>query len=139
MKFRLEWDSNDDARVIANDGTVVGGLHWEYLSSGWLFERYDVQGDPLGMEMIEIDHDQRMTFVRERQEVARLDEATRPAIVAELEGRQRMFRDESKDLASLGARVKARQWYETLACTGTTDPDTGLLSHDGDTCPIHES
>lgn len=59
---------------------------------------------------IEVDEDRRLAFVEERQRIARLPDSTREPLVAEWLGRVRMFRDETRDLALLGAKLTFRRW-----------------------------
>lgn len=139
-KIRIEWTDDDTAKVLAEfdglDFRQVGELAWDW-QHGWFFFRHEpvgeavhrvgsedpiemlvtgsrqVDGDPpdYGRELIDVDPDARLKFNGELVAVSTTsDEIQRMVKIAELRGRLNMFRDETRDLAVIGAKVGAKRW-----------------------------
>lgn len=146
-KFRFEWVDDDNANVIAvppapSEPVRIGLLSWD--ADSWCFTRIDRDGQQIvGAHTIECDAE-READLRSRHENTRIEAAAQPYSV--LQARLaawtvdcELYRDESRDIAELGSRIVARKWWRIFcaACTGSVDDD-GTVTHDGDSCPIHE-
>lgn len=136
-KLTLEWTDDDSAWVIAldappSDPVKVGTLGWN--GSQWFFWRLTQDGEVImdGGYFIDVDPEQDDAFRKEAFEIARLDESIRTVRELELQGRRTMFRDDSRDLASIGARVEARRWLTVL---GDGDPFARRHLGSSDPCP----
>lgn len=79
-----------------------------YAQGEWYWHPSAEDPPTYGRTAIDVDPEQRLRFIAERQSVARMDPIIRDAMLAELEGRLRMFRDETKDMALMYARAKCR-------------------------------
>lgn len=98
----------DEEILFVYDGLPVGTIGWNGLEWWWYMLSPDgnLYGKP---EHIDVDPDQRQAFQEERQKVALGSETILPVLMAELEGRIRLFRDESRDLVMMFGRSKARR------------------------------
>lgn len=92
-------------RLFLWDGEPVGSIHWSTDSWIWCLLDGDVVRESVN---IDVDPEQREQFISERQSAAKLDEPIRDVIMAELEGRLRLFRDETLDMAIMYGRARAR-------------------------------
>lgn len=138
-KIRIEWTGEDSAKVLAEfdglDFRQVGELVWDW-QHGWFFFRHEpddeavhevgrqdpiemlrgsrqVAADPpnYGRDLIDVDPDARLKFNNELVEVNQdRDEVGRMVKLAELRGRLNMHRDETRDIAVIGAKVSAKRW-----------------------------
>lgn len=139
MKLTVTWLDDDKGLVAASvdgrDPLPCGTVFW--AGDEWL---YQADGDPT-TQAINVDPEQTEQFREERLSIARLDQSVRPALEAEWEGRIRLYRDDSRALAEIGARVEAKRWLKAHdvpeGCTGYVED--GEFVHDGDSCPIHEA
>ena len=96
---------NSPSWIFAWDGEPVGQVTWGVHGEWWW--------TPLGKKVresvrIDVDPEQSARFISERQSIARMDETIRDVMLAELEGRLRIFRDETLDMALMYGRAKAR-------------------------------
>lgn len=124
-RFRLEWADDDTAKIWADlpgksdhgdwpaAGRHIATLRWNGIE--WLFIRRDESGGGYPGDLIDVDPEQRAHLAAVANENA-LDRLKRPepineALDAELELRRREFRDETRELAELGAKGKARVWW----------------------------
>lgn len=142
LKTTVQWVDEDVAKVLIGPHEVAE-LAW--VSETWTFFRLDTEGKvvhPVN-EWINVDPDEHRQLSEERGKILIRPPEEHAPLIAEREGRVRMFRDDTRDLAVLGAKVKARKWwvmFEALlqGCTGAWNRKTGNIDHDGDTCPVHE-
>jgi hypothetical protein len=108
-------DTQDRAWVLADSSLKIGMLTFE--DADWIFRSYsedlDIQGDP---QVLPVQRAQSERFQRERIEVvmARSTGVATDALVAELEGRIAVFRDETREAAVFMARVKGKQLLNEL-------------------------
>lgn len=134
-KIRVEWADDDTAKVLAEfdglDFKQVGELAWDW-QHGWFFFRHEPdheelravgEEDPIEMlvsvskqvpdggDLVDVDPDARLKFNNELVAVnTTADEVTRMTMLAELRGRLNMHRDETRDIAVIGAKVGAKRW-----------------------------
>lgn len=110
----------DRSVLYVYDGIPVGTLGWN--GREWFFWPILTDGElEFGSEVfIEVDQQAREQAVRDQQAVAVADESVRQTLQAELNGRLRMLRDETYELAHLRAMFEAKKvWrrrtaYESL-------------------------
>lgn len=123
LKFRVDWWEKDGENVGFIFG-LVGGyeekiaeLFWN--GGEWLFLPCDKDGKVIasndGLRHIDVDPARRMHLnqIEEANINDRLDrgEAVQAAMDAALMSRRREFRDDTRDLAVVGAKIYARGWY----------------------------
>lgn len=109
--MRIDWTDEGTAHLRNGDESseVVGVLMFLDQSAQWLV----VPSLPSKAEgtNLHIDDDRSDALRSEREELAlMMDGPTRDALIAEWRGRAHLFRDETRDLAEMGARVYARRW-----------------------------
>ena len=156
VSFQLKFSSDDVSEVFAvvppnisidHAGThKLGELFWN--GNEWLFVRWTPDGDMVmdGLHYIPTDPEGEEAHRQEDREIALKPEALRDPLRQELNGRRKIRRDETRDMAVVGAKIEARKWWGTdggfldqrKGCTGCITSEHGL-QHDGDTCPIHEA
>lgn len=144
LRSHAAFDSEHPSRLFTWNGLPVGTIGWNGLE--WWWYTLDHWGNQFGEpQHIDVDPEQRARFVTERESVAKQPETVREVMQAELGGRIRMHRDETADMALMYGKVQARRrgkLYDEQSidhtCTGYVDTD-GTISHDGDTCPVHEA
>lgn len=106
-----------DAHLFVMNGEPVGTVGWNGVEWWWYslgFNLRDVEGEPVH---IDVDGEQRRAFVQQRQDAATMPEGgARDVAHAELEGRVKLHRDETRDLALTRARLEAkRAWRRRQA------------------------
>lgn len=111
-KLITAWEGDNIGHVIANAETPVGVLRWN--GSQWFFFPMSENGKtPADGVLIDIDPEQDDAFREEAIEIAQIaDLSVRAVRELELQGRRNMFRDENRDLASIGGRIEARRWLK---------------------------
>ncbi len=125
-------------------GLPVGTVGWNGLE--WWWYALDNHGATLSRTAvhIEVDEDQRLAFISQRESVAKAPEgAMQEVLNVELAGRIAIFRDETAELAALYGKMLARQrgllYMRALVnhrCTGTVN-EFGVVIHDSHSCPRH--
>ncbi len=143
LRVHAQLDADRPSWLFTWNGLPAGTVGWNGLE--WFWWMLDHWGNQVGGgHHIDVDPEALARFIAERQSVARLDESIRDVMQAELAGRLRLHRDETADMARMYGKIKARQrgkHYDAHrldhTCTGYVDDD-GTVSHDGNTCPIHE-
>lgn len=108
----MRFDSRDgDASLYVINGEPVGTLGWnglEWWFYGLSFE-LENEGEPV---FIDVDDAQRQAFNEQRAAVATMPEgALRDTAQAEYDGRVRLHRDETRELAQMRARMEAKRVY----------------------------
>lgn len=122
-KFRLEWVDDNTAKVRGHrtDNEYLSPQHvgdlW-FNGAEWLFVKYDLHGEIVNdAENMWIDTDpEEWAHLREiANENAKgredRNQAVNEALDAALALRRRQFRDDTRELAELGAKGKARAWW----------------------------
>lgn len=118
MKLTVTWLDEDKGLVSAStdgkDPLPCGTVFW--AGDEWLYQ----PGSESPTQAINVDPEQTEQFRQERLAIAYRDASVRPALEAEWEGRIRLYRDDSRVLAEIGARVEAKRWLTREArSTGT--------------------
>ncbi len=103
----LQFFHSQDRALFVFDGLPVGQVVWD--GTGWQWSSLDQRGARLDLESIEVDPDQYATFTKERQQNALCDESLIPVLMAELNGRVALWRDETRDLAFMYGKSRARR------------------------------
>jgi len=149
--FRLKFHDEICSKIVA---TVRLGEQYHiadvfFNGAEWLYVRLDRSGEVvhpidrwLNVDPEQWSHLREMTNENAKGREER-PQAVNEALDAALAARRRQFRDDTREDAELLARGMARVWWKTYAlwlrgCTGTYDSEQKAMSHDGDTCPIHE-
>lgn len=115
-KFRFDWVDDNNANVIAvppvpNEPVRIGILAWD--ADSWCFTRIDSNGEEIvGADTIECDIAAEAEL-RKADEQARIEDtgAALKARLKAIETSRQLYRDDSRDLAELGARIVARKWW----------------------------
>lgn len=114
-RFELTWLDQDTAEVYAaNEQTpVVGELFWN--GNEWLFIPHDKEGEQvMDLRYIPCDPDGEKAEREDEQRIAiQQPEGIRAALMAELNGRRQLRRDDTRELAVVGAKIEARKWWAT--------------------------
>ena len=120
--IEVRWADENEACILIEDFAVnyqqpfrIGTLKWSDSSCCWTFVRHAPDGPMVESPvLISVDPEGEDTWRRQRQEIAvQPNEALRMALDAELDGRLHTFRDDTRDVAVLGAKVQAREWWPT--------------------------
>lgn len=108
----VDWEQEFVATVSSDDGTVSGRLKFDVQTVEWSIRNQTLLGDQTDVltETIDPDPERREALLQERMEFAGHTQAALNALVAEWEGRVRMFAEGSREMALLGAQVKLRKW-----------------------------
>lgn len=147
--FRLESYDEDTSKVFA----VVGPASYHiadlfFNGAEWLFLKYDADGEIVndsGNMWIDADPEEwarlRDIANENAKDREQRNQTVNDTLDAALALRRRQFRDDTRELAELGAKGKARAWWSMYrlwlqGCTGFYAE--GGWRHDGDTCPVHE-
>jgi len=148
-KFQLKSHDDDTSKVfvvVGADEHHVGDLFFNGCE--WLFVKLDAEGEIVtdsSNTWIDADPEQWAHLREMANENAKgreeRNQAVNDALDAALALRRRQFRDDTRELAELGAKGKARAWWSMYrlwlqGCTGFYAE--GGFRHDGDTCPVHE-
>lgn len=102
--------TNRDRSVLyVFNGEPVGTLGWN--GAEWWF--YGLESDGSSSEFaplyIDVDDEARQRYEGERQQIAASDPSIQPTLQTELEGRMRIVRDETYELAHLRAMFEAKK------------------------------
>lgn len=102
--------TNRDRSVLYTyNGEPVGTLGWN--GAEWWF--YGLESDGSSTEFaplyIDVDDEARQRYQGERQQIAASDPSIRPTLQSELDGRMRIVRDETYELAHLRAEFEAKK------------------------------
>jgi hypothetical protein len=116
-KFRFEWEDDNNASVIAippepSEPVRIGLLSWD--ADSWCFTRIDRTGVQLvGADTIECDAEAEAELRKAHEDALTTGggEAVLTAKVAALDTQRDLYRDDSRDIAELGARIVARKWW----------------------------
>lgn len=116
-KFRFEWEDDDNANVIAippepNEPVRIGILTYDVDS--WCFTRIDRTGVQLvGADTIECDAGTEAELRKAYEDTLTTGggETVIAAKIAALDTQRGLYRDDSRDIAELGARIVARKWW----------------------------
>lgn len=120
LKFRVhvEWSAEDQnvADVIVGNALKIAELFWN--GAEWLFVPWGKDGliySADDMRHIDVDPERRLHLnrIEEANTLDRLDrnETVQAAMDAALMTRRREFRDDTRELAEMGAKIFARGWY----------------------------
>lgn len=121
VSYRLEFVSDDLLFAIAHvpeniSATFAGdyklGEVW-WNGNEWLFIRIDIDGNQVmdGFHYIPTDPDAEAAHRHEDHDIALKPEALREPLRAELDGRRKIRRDETLDMAKIGGRIEARKYW----------------------------
>lgn len=114
--MKVEWEQEFAAMVASNDEAVCGRLKFNVEAVEWNITELPTDDlvldgrEPTGRETIDPDPDRREALLHDRMQIAGYTQAAQNALVAEWEGRVRMFAEETREMALLGAQVKLRKW-----------------------------
>jgi hypothetical protein len=118
--FRLEWlpgDESDNLIVVAKVWAHQPGAEPRHVGdlmfngNEWLFYRIDRVGDTL-METYWIPVDPGAESADRSEHIKlRVQDGTIDGAIAALNFRRKVRRDETRDLAELGAKMEARKWW----------------------------
>jgi hypothetical protein len=153
LKFRVDWMENRNVGSViamADDEHKIGELFWN--GSEWLFIRWTIMGevhDPINT-WIDVDPGRRIHLNKIADENLKGSTDRNPTVQAALDAaldtRRREFRDDTRDLAVIGAKMHGRFWWQAYSvflkgCTGNVEKIGGLwvFDHDDITCPVHEA
>lgn len=117
----------------------VGTLHFDPIAVEWIWTPLDRSDNPGTPHSFDIDRQEQAKLRQDYNQALATQGATSDALMVEVRGRIALHRDETQDLAILGAKMQARSYLSTYFCTGYEFPAGGPVQHDGDTCPIHET
>jgi hypothetical protein len=123
-RLRVEWVSDDLAYVHVQyvmhppyPSEKIGELYWN--TEVWLWSPWTPDAIPLNEEeAINVDPDEHRTLVEEKAKILRGFAEGHEPLLAELRGRFDMLRDDTRDIAAVGAKVKAKRWqprFERMA------------------------
>lgn len=121
VSYRLEFVADDllfakahvPTNISANfAGTYKLGEVW-WNGNEWLFIRIDIDGNQVmdGFHYIPTDPDAEQVHRHEDHDIALKPEALRETLRAELDGRRKIRRDETLDMAKIGGRIEARKYW----------------------------
>lgn len=106
MTDGLQSHDTDGQIRFEYDGEPVGEVYW--IGGEWLWRALEADGQRLEQPVtIKVDPDQSAVFIAERQRIALQPESIREPLLAELEGRLRIFRDETRPMAVMFGRSKS--------------------------------
>jgi hypothetical protein len=121
VRTEVEWNENEwgEASVYVRpvqSRTLVGLLSFQDDGPTWVFIPTADEGDNwLDARYIDVDPATEQRFRDERTRILTTTQGPSQGVLsAELEGRIEMFRDENRDLATLGAKIEARRWWREL-------------------------
>lgn len=101
-----------DAHLFVYNGEPVGTMGWngmEWWFYGLTWDLQSTEGEPVH---IDVDAEQRAAFTEQREFCAAMPEgAARDTAFAELAGRTKLHRDETRDLAMTRAKLEARRTH----------------------------
>lgn len=122
LKFEVEWHMRNGENVglvfaVTEGRPKIAELYWN--GAEWLFVPIGKDGETHTqggfIRYIDVDPQTRLhlNLVAEENAKDRLDrhETVQAALDAALATRRRQFRDDTRELAELGARMYARWWY----------------------------
>lgn len=115
-KIVVEWKDKDNGEVLAVadglDHRIVGFLNWDWEHGWFFFRAKDSELVSDGGHLIDVDPEQRIDFHDERSKIVIKagTQAEYEVLLSELVGRINMHRDETRDLAVMGAKVQAKRW-----------------------------
>jgi hypothetical protein len=131
VRTEVEWNENEwgEASVYVRpvrSRTLVGLLSFQDDGPTWVFIPTADEGDNwLDARYIDVDPASEQRFRDERTRILTTAQGPSQAVLsAELEGRIEMFRDENRDLATLGAKIEARRWWRELQDMPREAPDS---------------
>lgn len=107
MTEGLQSVNSDGETVFLFDGLPVGRIHWDHTN--WVWSYLYPDGEAYGYEPINADPESSSEFISERQRIALKDPSVVAVLMAELDGRLRLFRDETEPMALMFGRSKARR------------------------------
>lgn len=126
VRVTVAWQNENEALVYVapvNKTILVGALHFEVEddhpnrvgSAQWFFIPTMDEGDNWeDSRYIDVDPAAEQRFRDERVRILGLARAQHPALLAELDGRIEMHRNEHRDVATLGAKIEGRKWWREL-------------------------
>lgn len=103
----LQFFGTESAVLFVFDGLPVGRIFWHFTN--WAWTSLDTEGTAFNLEPIHADPEQSDSFVKERQKIASQDESVLSVLMAELDGRLRLFRDETRPMALMYGRSRSRR------------------------------
>ncbi len=103
----LQFFDSPDQILFVFDGLPVGLVVW--TATTWMWSALNERGARMDLEAVDVDPQQSAAFNLERQRVAMSDPSVTAVHTAELDGRIRLFRDETRELAVMFGRSKSRR------------------------------
>ncbi len=109
----LQFFDSPDLLLFIFDGLPVGRAQWDGQRIAWVWNCLECSGRPYDQDDIPVDPEQVSSFLRERERIALKlggnDDTIVDVLMAELNGRLRLFRDETRELVLMFGRSKARR------------------------------
>jgi hypothetical protein len=111
MNFSFSWVDDDNAEVLAHENPPVrvGWLGW--CEGLWIFSQLDSSETERQEVTISVDPAAETEFSEDRVRIAKEEGGVQAALNREFESRLQLFRDDTRLLAILGAKIEARKWY----------------------------